>query len=93
MIRGFGLAVVALTIVIASSGCGPTTSGSGAAAGEQLVRSKCALCHDLARVESADFGRARWEETVGRMEALGLIVSGDEKQEIIDYLTERDAAD
>lgn len=60
--------------------------------GEQLVQTKCKMCHDLSRVESAIYSKDQWEETVGRMQQQGLVVTDDERDAIIEYLTARDAA-
>jgi len=65
---------------------------SESSAGEQLVQTKCSMCHDLSRVEAATYDQAQWEATVGRMQQNGLVVTDEEKQQIIAYLVERDAA-
>ncbi len=60
--------------------------------GEQLVQTKCTMCHDLSRVESAVYDRDGWEGTIERMQQQGLVVTNDERDAIIEYLTARDAA-
>lgn len=70
----------------------PAESPAAGMPGEQLVQTKCKMCHDLSRVESAVYDRDTWEETVGRMQQQGLVVSSDERDAIIEYLTARDAA-
>lgn len=70
----------------------PAESPAAGMPGEQLVQTKCKMCHDLSRVDSAVYDRDQWEETVGRMQQQGLVVSDDERDAIIEYLTARDAA-
>ena len=80
----------------ASSGeatTGETTNGeatTGASPGESLARTKCTMCHSYDRVEQADKDRAGWEQTIDRMVENGLVVSAEEREQITDYLVERD---
>lgn len=57
--------------------------------GQQLVETKCKMCHTLDRVRQANKSAEEWESTVTRMERNGLVVSDDEKALIIDYLATR----
>lgn len=69
-----------------------STSGtSGSTDAAQLVNTKCTMCHDIGRVDSVTYDQTQWEETVDRMVSHGLVVTDEEKQQIIDYLVERDA--
>ncbi|MCL4553638.1 MAG: hypothetical protein M1565_00610 [Actinobacteria bacterium] len=47
------------------------------------------MCHSLDRVYEADFDRAGWQETMERMQSLGLVVTDEEFQVILDFLAER----
>ncbi|HSK47386.1 MAG TPA: hypothetical protein VLA05_05190 [Coriobacteriia bacterium] len=101
--RRLACAVVALTLAVGLVGCssagntdaggsgagsnGPTT---GASPGESLARSKCTMCHTYDRVEQADKDRAGWEQTIDRMIGNGLVVTAEERDQITEYLVERD---
>ena len=75
------------------SGCIPSgNTGSAAPAqpatpAEQLARTKCTMCHTYDRVASAKKDAAGWQATIDRMVVNGLVVTPEEKQEILDYLT------
>jgi cytochrome c5 len=107
MTRKFALIAVAMTIALSLVGCAggaepapdasetPSTeapSSPEVSAAEQLVQTKCTMCHDLSRVEGANYDEAKWDETVTRMQQNGLVVTAEERQQIIDYLVEQDAA-
>jgi hypothetical protein len=75
-------------------------SGTGTEAGDMgepvtedpatLTQEKCTGCHEYDRVESAKMDAAGWESTVDHMIENGLVVTADERQIIIDYLTGQD---
>ncbi len=107
MTRTYMIVAVAMTIALVLVGCSgaaepvpdatetPSTEAPAASepsGAEQLVQTKCSMCHDLSRVEGADYDQAKWEETVTRMQQNGLVVTEAERQEIIDYLVAQDAA-
>ena len=52
-----------------------------------LVESKCSGCHMLDQVWAKTQDRAGWESPVARMEAQGLRVTDEERETIIDYLS------
>ncbi len=54
-----------------------------------VVDTKCTSCHDLERVEQADYDVAGWESTIERMESLGLSITEEEKQAVAEYLATR----
>ena len=96
--------LVALCLSFGFVGCsaGSSTSGSGAArtglpasadpaldAGRQLIESKCAMCHTLDRVKTANHDAAAWEQTITRMRSHGLVITDQEMQQILDYLKSR----
>jgi len=93
MIRRFTFAAMTLLYGLVLSGCAGGAQPTASSPAEALVQTKCSACHTLDRVEAADYDRATWESTVSRMEVNGLVISDDEKQEIVDYLAERDTAD
>lgn len=69
-----------------------TPATTEVSADEELVQTKCSMCHDLSRVDGVTYDRDQWEETMTRMQQNGLVVTDDERDRIIEYLTERDAA-
>ena len=63
--------------------------------GKKLVGQKCILCHNLERVYSTSKTKEAWLETVNRMiDTMGdrEFLRGDEKEQIIDYLTFKNSA-
>lgn len=56
---------------------------------QALTDRRCSMCHSLDRVYEADFDRAGWQETMERMQSLGLVVTEEEFQTILDFLAER----
>ncbi len=52
-----------------------------------LVESKCSLCHTTERVYSADYDRSTWEATIDRMKANGLVITDEEYEQIVVYLS------
>jgi virginiamycin B lyase len=61
-------------------------------AGKQIVLTKCSVCHDAARIASARYDRARWQETI---EDMKLYIEGAssapkltpaEEQTLLDYV-------
>jgi len=88
---------LALVVVLGITGCASSTGssvtqGGSASDGQALMEKKCTMCHSLDRINSAVYDKATWQATVDRMVASGLVVTAEEKQAIIDYLAERDAA-
>lgn len=93
-----------LTVAVAAGpvGCssdGEEAPGGGGTAappadspGADLVEQRCTMCHTLDRVEAADYDRAGWTETVGRMKQNGLVITAEEEKTVIDYLTEQSAS-
>lgn len=86
--------VAALAMVALLTGCGGAASGSAPAEktpaaldGQAIMNEKCTACHDLARIESAKKTPTEWEDTIGRMEANGLVVTPEEKSAVLDYLS------
>lgn len=70
------------------------TDESGAATGggeasKALVETKCSMCHTTDRVFSAEKSRDEWIVTMDRMKANGLVVTQEEYDEIVEYLSTR----
>ena len=92
--RSMALLVLGLLIVLAVTGCAGSTVDtrvpeSTESPGAAFVEQRCSMCHTLERVYAASYDKAGWTETVDRMVRNGLVLAGDEKQAIIDYLAER----
>ncbi|HML24967.1 MAG TPA: hypothetical protein PKD09_25155 [Aggregatilinea sp.] len=63
-------------------------AGEATMTGEELLQERCTVCHDLARVDSADKDEAGWTATVDRMIGYGAQLNAGERQAVIDYLVE-----
>ncbi len=61
----------------------------GVANGRALVDSRCSMCHNLDRVYDADKTRAEWETTVTKMKGLGLVITQEEYDAVVEYLSSR----
>jgi len=67
-----------------------TTPGEAegeAGSAEALVESQCSLCHTTERVWAAEYDRAQWEATMDRMKANGLVISDEDYETIVVYLS------
>jgi len=98
-----GLVVVLLAATLGMlSGCAPAEEGQAPPPAVQndtptppeetlspqaLVESKCSTCHDFGRVQAAEYDRAGWEQTVDRMMGNGLVLTEEEYNSIVDYLS------
>jgi len=47
------------------------------------------MCHTLDRIKSANHDAAAWESTVSRMRSHGAVLTDEETQSIINYLSSR----
>jgi len=56
--------------------------------GQVLMNKRCTPCHMNASFEQLDKTLAEWEETLLLMEAMGLQLSQDEKELLLEYLSE-----
>lgn len=93
------ISAVVSTALLASCATGPTPeSGSPppapaaqepADAGAALVERRCTMCHTTERVYSKDYDAEQWDDTIERMKRNGLVISDEEKQQIIEYLVSR----
>lgn len=54
-----------------------------------LVERRCSMCHATDRVYSKDYDAKQWDETIERMKRNGLVISDEEKQQVIEYLVSR----
>lgn len=58
--------------------------------GEQLVKIRCNKCHSLQRIEAAQKGRDQWKSTVDRMLSMGAELNEQEKEAVLDYLSQKE---
>jgi cytochrome c5 len=56
--------------------------------GQQLVETRCTVCHSLDRVKSAKKSGADWGSTVKRMVGKGAQLTDAEQTAVIQYLSE-----
>jgi len=56
---------------------------------QALVENRCSACHNLDRVQAAEYDRAGWERTVDRMIGNGLSLTDEEYAAIVEYLSTR----
>ena len=61
--------------------------------GEQLLRSRCTVCHDSSRIERGLVSKspAQWEQTIERMRNRGAKLNAQEKKAVLDFLTAADS--
>ncbi|MCJ7625451.1 MAG: hypothetical protein MUO76_18280 [Anaerolineaceae bacterium] len=83
--------VLIVIVIILSSGCGETATPSATATpevdqGQQLVASRCTVCHTLGTVETKKADRDGWQATVERMIGKGAQLNATEQELVIDYL-------
>lgn len=96
--RSITILALGACALAALSGCSGGAQGTSVPAptdspGAALVDQRCTMCHNLDRVYAADYDAAKWAATVDRMEEKnGLVIDGDEKQAIIDYLAQQDSS-
>jgi hypothetical protein len=88
--RKIACALLGIALALSLAAC-RSDEGAAMTDEEALAREKCTRCHSYGRVERARKDRAEWERTLDRMIGNGLAITGQERQIILDYLTERDA--
>ncbi|MBM3146749.1 MAG: hypothetical protein FJ000_02515 [Actinobacteria bacterium] len=100
-VKILAISVVAFTLLPASAlaACGgdtpqeepttPAATATGALDGAALVQDRCTQCHDLARVEGKSESPEEWTSIVDSMIARGAQLDDQERQAVIDYLSEQ----
>jgi cytochrome c5 len=66
-----------------------TEAGTDTDPDRALVENKCSLCHTTDRVWAADYDRPTWETTIDRMKTNGLVITDEEYEQIVTYLSEQ----
>ena len=83
--RVFGLAAVALTLLIAQPASAQVALPDGP--GKDQMIKVCGVCHEPQRAASIRLTRDGWESTIGDMIARGAKGSDEDFQAILDYLS------
>ena len=60
--------------------------------GSTLLEDHCAQCHTVQLLEQSKKTRTEWENTLGRMEGMGVHLSDTEKVLLLDYLATADGS-
>jgi hypothetical protein len=91
------LLIVLVFVVIGTTQCSsaPSSSTTGSSTGssastldgKSLVESKCTVCHNQDRIQSAHKDANGWKTTVERMVGKGAQLTAEEQSAVIDYLT------
>ncbi|MHC1785139.1 MAG: hypothetical protein AB9891_20725 [Anaerolineaceae bacterium] len=56
--------------------------------GKALASERCTACHSFSRIESASKTSDDWSKTVQRMVSKGAVLTADEQQAVINFLSE-----
>lgn len=64
-----------------------TSQEAGLQDGSSLIDSHCAQCHTIQRLKQTKKTRTGWENTLAKMERIGVSLSDTEKVVLLDYLT------
>jgi flagellar basal body-associated protein FliL len=78
------ISIIALLIVILIAAC-TETSPTADSDIEALIQERCSECHAASRAFGAEKTREEWSVTIDRMIDLGANVSGQEKDQMIDW--------
>ncbi len=91
------LLIVVAFVAVATTQCSSapststTSSSTGSSAstldGKSLVESRCTVCHNTDRIQSAHKDANGWKSTVERMVGKGAQLTTEEQGAVIDYLT------
>ncbi|MFO8032347.1 MAG: hypothetical protein R6U22_07365 [Desulfohalobiaceae bacterium] len=82
----FGIAGLVCVLVTLAFGM----AGASNLDGEQLIELRCNECHNLERVRAKEKSRQQWESTVDRMINMGANLNEEEKEAVLDYLSQKD---
>ncbi|MDZ7843974.1 MAG: hypothetical protein U5K99_04125 [Anaerolineales bacterium] len=75
---------ILLTIIVGCSQAAPPQPT--AHPGESILNNKCVQCHDISRVKNYQSDREGWAMTVDRMVLLGVELSDEQYEHLVDYL-------
>ena len=78
------ISIIAILIVILVAACAETGATAGSDI-EALIEERCSECHAASRAFGAEKTREEWSVTIDRMIEHGANVSGQEKDQMIDW--------
>ena len=92
MRRAFGVGIAALLLVTALAGCSSGSTSEGFTRdtndpADALVESKCSMCHTTERIYTADKTAEEWDTTMTRMKANGMVITDEDYDQILEYLS------
>lgn len=61
--------------------------------GAALAAARCSVCHELEHITRSNLSREQWEDTLALMTKRGLVVTPEEKAQLLDYLSHYYGAD
>lgn len=93
MKRSLALALL-VVVLISAAACkkeppapAPTPGQATGLDGAVILQEKCTTCHDLQRVEAAQYDDVGWEQVVERMRDKGADLTDDEVTALAEYLS------
>lgn len=95
MTKRFALAVVLVFSLLACAACGsnepvpqpePTPGEATGLDGEQILNTKCVVCHSLDRVRAEDLDAVGWAALIDQMIERGADLTDDEAAALAEYL-------
>ncbi|MCW7753328.1 hypothetical protein OOT00_04925 [Desulfobotulus sp. H1] len=66
----------------------PAASSHALTEGESLLQNRCTSCHGASKITRSKKDRNGWERTVRRMEQKGVMLTDNERNNLIHYLAE-----
>lgn len=87
MSRRHVLVILWVVLALALAGCGKSEKSTPSGELDPIVEAKCTMCHTLDRVTAASYDAAGWEEVVDRMVSNGMVVTDEEKRQLVDALS------
>lgn len=80
------IAVMASYSACAAEGLKPA-DGLKPGPGAALAAARCSVCHELEHITRSNLSREQWEDTLALMIKRGLVVTAEEKAQLLDYLS------
>ncbi len=67
----------------------PDTTPQTELDGKALIQERCTKCHDTGRIFGHSHSRAEWEKDVDRMITKGAKLNAEEREAVIEFLSEQ----
>ncbi|MBV9316722.1 MAG: hypothetical protein JOZ34_04590, partial [Gammaproteobacteria bacterium] len=64
----------------------PSAAALPEGAGREIAAKHCLGCHDSGRLVTPGYSRGGWQEVIGQMMKLGVVLGQDEHTTLLDYL-------